>query len=221
MKKIILAITLFLAVSGASLMPLTQASAAGTGTNCNQSFLTFPVWYRGLVDSNCNIISPSGQNLSNFIWHIVLNVVEIAMMLVVYLTVFFILYGGFQFLTSMGEADAAAKARTTILNAVIGLVISLVAVAAVNFIVTGLMGNATPSSLTADQVLSGALNSFYFASGIIAVIAIIIAGFMYTTSQGDAGSVSKAKNIILYAVIGLVVIAAAFAVTWFVLGRFA
>jgi cytochrome bd-type quinol oxidase subunit 2 len=79
-------------------------------------------------------------------------------------------------------------------------------------------GNIPTNS--ANAVLNGALNIFYVASGVVAVVVIIIAGYMYVTSQGDSAAVAKAKNAILYAVIGLVVILLAFGVTWFVIGRF-
>lgn len=80
-------------------------------------------------------------------------------------------------------------------------------------------GNIPTTS--AEVVLNTALNSVYMVAGIVAVIVIIIAGYMYVTSQGDSSAVTKAKNAILYAVIGLVVIILAFAITWFVIGRFA
>lgn len=126
-----------------SVTPLTASAA--NNPSCSQSFLGFPVWYRGLTksDSDCSIVSPNGADnnptLSNFIWHIVLNIIEDAMIAVSYITAFFILYGGFQFLISQGAPDAMVKARTTILNAVIGLVISIVAVGVINFIVTGIL----------------------------------------------------------------------------------
>lgn len=72
---------------------------------------------------------------------------------------------------------------------------------------------------TPDQVLQVGLNTAYFVAGIIAVIVIIIAGFTITTNGGDPETVKKARNSILYAVIGLVVILTAFGVTWFVIGR--
>lgn len=114
---------------------------------CAKPILTFPVWYRGLVGDPpaCNLKSPDSLNtnpagqpsngLSNFIWRIVLNVTEIALQLVGYIAVGFILYGGFQFLTSQGSAEGSVKARKTILNAVIGLVISIASIAIVNLIV--------------------------------------------------------------------------------------
>jgi type IV secretory pathway VirB2 component (pilin) len=75
-------------------------------------------------------------------------------------------------------------------------------------------------TLTADQVLQNGLNIAYFLAGSIAVITIIVAGIMYATSGGDSGSVGKAKNLILYSIVGLVVIFSAFLVTNFVIGRF-
>jgi len=74
--------------------------------------------------------------------------------------------------------------------------------------------------LTGEQVLQNGLNITYFLAGIIAVIVIIVGGIMYATSSGDSGRVGKAKNLILFSVIGLVIIFAAFAITNFVIGRF-
>lgn len=72
---------------------------------------------------------------------------------------------------------------------------------------------------TGDQVLQAGLNIAYLVGGIIAVIVIIIAGFTLVTNGGEPEAIKKAKNMILYAVIGLVVIMIAFTVTWFVVGR--
>lgn len=75
----------------------------------------------------------------------------------------------------------------------------------------------TPSD---DEVLQNGLNIAYFVAGIIAVIVIIIGGIMYATSSGEAGALTRAKNMILYSIVGLVVIIAASAITNFVIGRF-
>jgi TctA family transporter len=64
------------------------------------------------------------------------------------------------------------------------------------------------------------LNLFSAVVGIIAVVMIIVGGIQYITSGGDSGNVTKAKNTILYAVIGLVVVALAQIIVKFVLGRF-
>ncbi len=57
------------------------------------------------------------------------------------------------------------------------------------------------------------LNAVYLWAGIIAVIVVVIAGFFYVFSRGEAQQVTRAKNAILGAVIGLIVIILAFAIT--------
>jgi hypothetical protein len=72
----------------------------------------------------------------------------------------------------------------------------------------------------AGTVFSNGLNIMYFLLGAIAVIIIIVAGIMYATSAGDSGRVTKAKNALTYAIIGLVVVLLAFTITQFITGRF-
>ena len=67
------------------------------------------------------------------------------------------------------------------------------------------------------DVVKNALTAVYFWAAAIAVIIIVIAGFYYVTSNGNAQQVTRAKNAILGAVVGLIVILSAFAITRFVL----
>ena len=53
--------------------------------------------------------------------------------------------------------------------------------------------------------------------GFVAVVVIILGGVQYTTSAGDPGKVKKAKDTILYGIVGLVVALLAFAIVNFVL----
>lgn len=72
--------------------------------------------------------------------------------------------------------------------------------------------------MTGETLLNNALNLTYFVAGIVAVVVIIFAGIMYTTSSGDAQRVGRAKNLLAYAITGLVVVLMAFAITNFVRG---
>lgn len=60
----------------------------------------------------------------------------------------------------------------------------------------------------------------YFWAGVICVLIVVIAGIFYIISQGDVSGVARAKNAILGAIIGLVVILFAFAITNFVIEAF-
>ena len=53
--------------------------------------------------------------------------------------------------------------------------------------------------------------------GFVAVVMIILGGVQYTTSAGDSGRVKKAKDTIMYGIIGLVVALLAYAIVNFVL----
>ncbi len=75
-------------------------------------------------------------------------------------------------------------------------------------------------TMDANQLLANGLNLTYFLAGAIAVIVIIIGGILYAASSGDTGRITKAKNLIVYAVVGLVVVLVAFIITNFVIGRF-
>lgn len=115
-----------------------QPVSAASCSDKDASFLGFPTWYRGLISdpTTCKLKSPTELGLGNYIWHIVLNIIDILMMAIGYISVVFIIYGGFQYLTSAGSADAAKRGKTSITNAIIGLVLSLVAVAIINLVFT-------------------------------------------------------------------------------------
>lgn len=123
-------------IGTASLTVLAPPAAAAGGC-ATRAFLTFPAWYRGLTDSDCNIVSPSDSSvggLSNFIWIIVLNVIEILLQVIAYAAALMIIYGGFRFMTSSGNPQGVEQGRKTITNAVIGLIISIASIAIVNLI---------------------------------------------------------------------------------------
>jgi hypothetical protein len=74
-------------------------------------------------------------------------------------------------------------------------------------------------STSVNSVLATAINIMSFIVGVIAVIMIIVGGLKFVTSGGDANNVSAAKNTILYAIVGLVVVALAQAIVRFVLHK--
>ena len=67
-------------------------------------------------------------------------------------------------------------------------------------------------------LVQNVLYPVYFWASAIAVIIVIVAGFYYVTSNGNAQQVTRAKSAILGAVIGLIVVLLAFSITFIVLG---
>lgn len=68
------------------------------------------------------------------------------------------------------------------------------------------------------KAIQSILNAVILVAGLVSVTFIIIGGVHYMTSSGDAAKVKKARDTILYAVIGLIICALAFAIVNFVIG---
>ena len=68
-----------------------------------------------------------------------------------------------------------------------------------------------------NTVLDNIIDVMIYGAGITSVAGIIYGAVLYTTSAGAADKVSKAKNAIMYSVIGLVVAILAFSIVNFVL----
>lgn len=137
-KSWIFAMVFATSVGGTLFATVPQPALAA---DCNNgTFLSMPVWYRGLADpSSCELKSPSDfgkDGLSSYIWIIALNVIEIVLNLIGYIAVGFIIYGGFMYMIAAGSSDKIVSAKKMILNAVIGLVISFFSVVIVKLIVS-------------------------------------------------------------------------------------
>lgn len=79
----------------------------------------------------------------------------------------------------------------------------------------------TGDTTSIDSILKLVINIFSIIVGFIAVIMIIVGGIKYITSGGDSGNISGAKNTIVYAIIGLVIVALAQVLVHFVLQKVA
>ena len=71
----------------------------------------------------------------------------------------------------------------------------------------------------APELIGILINVLLFIIGTLAVIMLIWGGIRYTTSGGNANSVTAAKNTIMYAIIGLVVAIFAYAIVNWVVGE--
>lgn len=70
-----------------------------------------------------------------------------------------------------------------------------------------------------DGALADAVTFVLILAGLISVIMIIIGGYWYVLSAGDPQKVKKAKDTILYSVIGLVISISAWGIIRFVIDR--
>jgi hypothetical protein len=78
-------------------------------------------------------------------------------------------------------------------------------------------GNCSTPGKSIDDIIRTIINFLSALIGTIAVVMIVVGGFKYITSGGDSGKVAGAKSTLIYAVIGLVIVAMAQFIAQFVL----
>jgi hypothetical protein len=162
-KKLLLGFMMPVLAVSAAIAPPASAAACDTG-----SLTFFPRWYDGLCDGKGNIKSPqqmsggsgdaAGQTankLGAWVTIIALNIVAMLLYAVGYVSLGFIIYGGFKYMTSGDNSSGTAAARKTILNAVIGLILSIMAVAIVNFVAGAVGGGGSGSTTTPPAATGG------------------------------------------------------------------
>lgn len=139
LKQMILSLALVLVAAGGVIMAAPQPAQAASDCDRHGMLLTLKPWYYNLTEGtppNCKV-QPFGTTLDQqrkFVWTVVLNIVEDLLQIAGYVAVTFVIYGGFLYLTSSGSPDAAAKGMKTVLSAVIGLVIAIMAIGLVNLV---------------------------------------------------------------------------------------
>ncbi len=106
----------------------------------DQGFFSLPTWYKYLngIETEDPLTgriacTPQISGLQD-VWLIVLAVIDILLRIAILAAIAFIVAGGFKFMTSQGQPDKVKQALSTIINACIGLVISLAAATLVSFI---------------------------------------------------------------------------------------
>lgn len=72
---------------------------------------------------------------------------------------------------------------------------------------------------TLTQFVANILNVFFGLLGTIFIILLVYGGYVWMTAAGNSEKVEKAQHTIRVAIIGLVIIASAYAITYFIFSR--
>jgi len=72
---------------------------------------------------------------------------------------------------------------------------------------------------TIDSIVSRAIFIILTWVGVIFFVLIIFSGFMWMTAEGNQEKITKAKNTLLSAIIGLIITLAAYSITYFIVSR--
>lgn len=81
------------------------------------------------------------------------------------------------------------------------------------------LGQAGLGSFSLGALVALVIKTLLSLLGVIFVVLVIYAGFLWMTSAGNEENISKAKKIIIAATIGLAIVLSAYAITVFVLDK--
>lgn len=112
---------------------LTSFAYDKVDTGCIKEFLMLPHWYKYLEVRESSSCAPQINQLNDF-WLIGLALIEILTRIAVFVAIAYIIYAGVKYSESRGNVDKAAAAKNTLIDAIAGLIIAMVATAIVSFL---------------------------------------------------------------------------------------
>ena len=180
----------------------------------------------GLVAWNCHVdldTINSTSTLSEAAWTIAANVATDLTVIAAYAVLAYVIYGGYLYIFAAGEPSKLAAGKKALSQAFIGLAIVMSANIILNTIRIALGANfakncavftGNPPDGCKNVVDVGAMITSMVqwvigVAGVVAVIFIVYGAITYITSAGDAGKVAKAKNLLVYSLLGLAIVALA------------
>lgn len=183
--------------------------------------------FLGLTSWDCNVNITNEETLKSGIWQIAANVATDITVLAAYLVLGFVIYGGYLYILSSGDPNKVATGKKTLIQAFIGLAIVMLAYVILNAIRIALIGSNSFAAcdlstgydcVNANDLVTTSIQWIIGIAGVVAVIFIVYGGISYATSSGDSNKLQKAKQTLLYALIGLAIVGLAELITAFVSG---
>lgn len=188
--------------------------------DCRNNFLGMTSW-------DCNIVEDinSESVLVSNIVTIASNILTDITVIASYLVVGYVIWGGYLYMFSSGDPGKAAAGKKTLTHALIGLAITMSAYTIFGAIRVALISGGSLANcsvlkngtcITPDQMVINIIQWVAGMAGVVSAIFIVVGGVGYMTSAGDPGKLQKAKSTIIYALIGLAIVALAEVITAFV-----
>lgn len=181
------------------------ADNSGFAGNCRY-ILGFTSW-------DCNVNISNEKTLKSGVWTIAANVAVDITVAAAYLIVGYVIYGGYLYTFSGGDPSKVATGKKALTHAFIGLAIVMSANIILNSIRIALGAkdfstNCASKSCITDpaKMVSGMIQWVIGIAGVVSAIFVVFGGISYITSTGDPGKVKKAKDMIMYALIGLAIV---------------
>lgn len=142
LRRFSISATIFISLLLSMMVLFPGRAHAAACDNASSDFFGLPKWYKYLSvesrDTGCNVELPKYSDgkvdAGAAILRIALAIFEIILRFAGIIALIFVVYGGIQYVISQGEPDRLKAARTTLINALVGLVIALSATVIVRLV---------------------------------------------------------------------------------------
>lgn len=183
---------------------------------CRDNFLGFVSW-------DCGVEISNQETLKSDIWIIAGNIAADIAVAATYLIIGYVIYGGYLYTFSGGDPNKIATSKKALMHAFTGLAITMSASVIIGSIRialvggSGKIGNCTSGEcVKPDDLVFNLINWVITVAGIVSAVFLVYGGIQYVTSSGDPNKLKRAKDTILYSLIGLAIVALAISITAFV-----
>ena len=138
-KALLLSIT-FVAVGSLGGAMILTGNVSAEPCQPTSSFFGLPTWYKFLegqavTEESTGTVQcqPVVSSVYDF-YKIIASVLELLLRIAALIAVGFVVYGGVMYILSQGAPDKTKQALNTIISAIVGLVITIIAAATVGFV---------------------------------------------------------------------------------------
>ena len=154
---------------------------------------------------------------------IIIEIIDASLSLLFLVVLGFMIYGGYFWMTSMGNEEKIKKSKQILTASIVGLLIVLMSLSIVNFVSTAI--GVTPQNLPTDtglfggtlnQALTNIIKSALTLVGVISLAIMVYGGFRWMTSAGNEETISEAKRTLTAGAIGLAVIVISWSIVYFI-----
>ena len=222
---LIVTMTVSLPIGMFASAPVQAIGAGRTGSKGDCNLLGFISWDCNMVDVSPSEDGEDGEDLiQKNIWTIASNIAADVAVAATYLIIGYVIYGGYLYTFSNGDPGKIANGRKTLANAFIGLAIVIltdIILTAIRVALTNGTGNfqncvSSGGCVEPEDMVSNFITWVISIAGTVSAVFLVYGAILYITSSGDPTKIKRAKDTILYSLIGLAIVALATMITTFV-----
>lgn len=184
-----------------------------------ETFLGMPPWNEGVNLDGIN----SEDQLVTAIAKIATNILTDITVIAGYLILGYVIWGGYLYMFSSGDSGKAANGKKTLVHAFTGIAIVICAYIIFSSIRIALIGSGGSLGTCVDSqcvdpesIVSNVIGWVGGMAGAVCAIFVVVGAWGYITASGDPTKLQKAKTTIIYALIGLLIVAFAEILTAFI-----